>query len=363
MRTEQLRELVRDSGPFVSVYVDASHDTEDAATQNELRWRALETDLWNRGADQATIEATRRAVLDRPAVGSSGRAVIAAHGAALLTEDLPLPPATDLVRFSALPYLLPLLSSVEPPVPHVVVLADKIGAQLRALDVNGAEVAPENVRGSDHPVHHVAGGALAHGSMENRAEETVRRNAKDIAEHAVRLVEQVNADVLVLAGTVSARTAIHAELPAHVRRLAVELDIDAAHTDIDADEVTAAVARLLAQRQAERGESVLERFNVGRAHGTACEGLTRVTEELRAGAVDTVLVTDPALEGRTVWLGGEDPSQIATRPSELREAGEEALERRADEAIPAAALATSADVVVLTGAAAVPDGVAALLRY
>jgi hypothetical protein len=251
---------------------------------------------------------------------------------------------------------------VEPPVPHVIVLADKTGAQLRAVDANGAEVVPESVQGSERPVHHVSGGGLAHGSMENRADETVRRNAKDIAEHAVRLAEQVNAELLVLAGTVSACAAIHAELPEHVRRLAVELDIDAAHTDIDATEVTDGVVRLLAQRQAERDDSVLERLNIGRAHGTACEGLTKVTEALRLGAVDTVLVTDPALAEATVWLG-EDHSQIATGPSEVREAGADAVERRADEALPAAAFATAANVLVLTGAATVTDGVAALLRY
>ena len=362
MRTEQLRALVRDEGPFVSVYVDATHDTEDAITRNELRWRAMETQLWDSGADQATTEAARRAVLDRPAVGTAGRAVVAAHGEALLVEDLPLPPTADVVRFSALPYLLPLLSSLDPPVPHVVVLADKTGARLRAVDANGVEARGEPVRGKDRPVHHVAGGGRAHGSMENRAEETVRRNAKDIAEHAVRLVEQVNAELLVLAGTVSARTAIHAELPEHVRRFEVELDVNAAHTDLDAAEVTDGVTRLLAQRQAERDESVLERLNVGRAHGTACEGLTKVVESLRAGAVDMVLVTDPSLAGRTVWLG-EDRSQIATRQSELREIGAEAVERRADEAVPAAALATSADLLVLTGAATAADGVAALLRY
>jgi hypothetical protein len=371
MRIEQLRTLVRDQGPFVSVYVDASHDTEDAVTRNELRWRAMETDLWDAGADQATIEAVRRAVLDRPAVGTAGRAVIAAHGEVLLTEDLPLPPAVDMVRFSALPYLLPLLSSLVPPVPHVVVLADKTGARLRAVDANGVEAGAAPVQGRDHPVHHVAGGGPAHGSMENRSEETVRRNARDIAEHAVRLVEQVHAELLVeqvhaellvLAGTVSARTAIHAELPEHVRRFEVELDVNAAHTDLDAAEVTDGVARLLAQRQAQRDESMLERLNVGRAHGTACEGLSRVAESLRAGAVDTVLVTDPSLADRTVWLG-EDRSQIATRESELRDIGAEAVERRADEAVPAAALATSADLLVLTGAATATDGVAALLRY
>lgn len=362
MRTEKLRELVGQTGPFVSVYIDVSHDTQDAPTRNETRWRAAETQLCADGADQATVEATRQAVLDQPAVGRAGRAVIAAHGQVLLSEDLPVPPSADVVRLSELPYLLPLLSALEPPIPHVIVLADKIGATLRAVDANGTATDETIVHGGDHPAHHGPGGGRAHGSTENRDDETVRRNARETAEHAVRLVERVGADLLVLAGTISPRTAIHTELPAHVRKLSVELDVDAAHTALDAEDVTEGVARMLAQCHAERDQSLLERLHIGLAHDTACEGLTKVTDALRSGAVDIVLVTDPSLAGRMVWLGA-DRSQIAVQPAVLREMGTEVTEHRADEALAVAALATAADVVVLTGAATVTDGVAALRRY
>lgn len=297
-------------------------------------------------------------MLDPPAVGRSGRAVIAAHGDVLLTEDFPVPPAADVVRWSELPYLLPLLSSTEPPVPHVVVLADKIGAALRAIDAHGEQVSDTSTHGAETPVHHVSGGGPAHGSMENRAEETVRRNARDTAELAVRLAERIDAELVILAGTISARTAIHAELPQHIRKLTAELDVNAAHTDLDSAEVNEGVARLLAECQAERDEAVLERLHVGSAHGNACEGLDKVTGALRSGAVEAILVTDPSLAERTVWRGS-DPSQVATDRAEVQEPAE----YRADEAVPAAALATSADVLVLTGAASLTDGIAALLRF
>ncbi|HEY4460588.1 MAG TPA: hypothetical protein VGN81_40185 [Pseudonocardiaceae bacterium] len=362
MRTEQLRDVAHQDGPFISVYLDVSHDTEDATTQNELRWRAAETELREQGADQTTIDAAKQAVLDSPAVGSAGRAIVAAHGTVLLTEELPVPPPAEVVRCSALPYLLPLLSSVEPSVPHVVVLADKTGARVRAVDENGATAEEVTVQGQDRPVHHVGAGGSAHGSMANRAEETLRRNAKDIAEQAVRAVAGVGAQLLVLAGTISARTAIHGELPKHIREFSIELDIDATHTGLDDAQLRDGVARLVAQRQAEADDALLERLQIGRAHGRACEGLGDVTTALRAGAVDTILVTDPTLASRTVWLG-EDRSQIAISADVLREAGEQPVERRSDEAVPAAALATSAEVLVLTGAATATDGLAALLRF
>jgi peptide subunit release factor 1 (eRF1) len=362
MRTEKLRELVGRTGPFVSVYIDVSHDTEDAATRNETRWRAVETELAADGADQDTVDAAREAVLGQPAVGRAGRAVIAAHGAVLVNEDLPIPPSADLARVSDLPYLLPLLSALEPPIPHVIVLADKTGATLRGVDANGAVTDETVVHGGDQPAHHGPGGGRAHGSTENRDDETARRNARQIAEHTARLVERVGADLVVLAGTISPRSAVHAELPAHVRKLSVELDVDAAHTALDAEDVTEGVARMLAQSHAERDQALLERLHIGLAHDTACEGLAKVTEALRSGAVDTVLVTDPSLGDRMVWVGA-DPSQVAVEPAVLREMGSEVTEHRADEAVAMAALGTSAEVVVLTGAATLTDGVAALLRY
>jgi hypothetical protein len=63
-----------------------------------------------------------------------------------------------------------------------------------------------------------------------------------------------------------------------------------------------------------------------------------------------------------VWLGA-DPSQIAVQPAVLREMGTEVTEHRADEAVVVAALVTAADRAVLTGAATITDGVAALFRY
>jgi hypothetical protein len=362
MRVEQLRQLVHEQGPFASVYLDVSHDTEDAVTQNELRWRAAESRLRENGADPATLRATRGAVLGQPAVGKAGRAVIAAHGTVLAVEDLPQPPPTDVVRFSDLPYLLPLLSNAAPAIPHVVVLADKVDGELQAVDRTGNAMSSVSVQGRDHPVHHVAGGGFAHRSMENRAEQTVKNNAKDIAERAVRLVEQVDAALVVLAGTVSARTAINTELPEYVQRLVTEVDIDANRVGLDSPELTGQVDRLLAQRQAEQDALSLDRLHTGEAHGSACAGLDGVVAALRAAAAEAVLVTDPVLTGRTVWLG-KDHSQIAVRRAELPEAADELTEQRADEAIPLAALATAADVLVLSGEAAVTDGVAALLRF
>jgi hypothetical protein len=364
MATGQLRDLVRAEGPFASVYVDASHDTEDAVHQDELRFEAVLADLVAFGADEPTIIAVRDAVLGgRPPVGRAGRAVIAARGQILADDILPVPPTQPETRFSDLPYLVPLLAAVHQPVPHVVVVADKVDGWFRAVDRHGQEVPTRPVHGSDQDVHPVSGGGFAHKNIESRARETVRQNEQEIADEAARLAEQVGAAVLIVVGEVQARSALHAALPPHLQRITAELDTDAAAVDRDA--VLTDADRLLAQHVAQRDAEMLDRFRAGTAHDTARQGVADVAEALRRGQVETLLVTDPVIADRTVLVGA-DRTQVVATPGDLPEAGTLFVER-ADEALPVAALATAADVLVLAGGEAggeaVKDGVGALLRY
>jgi hypothetical protein len=261
-------------------------------------------------------------------------------------------------RFSDLPYLMPLLS-VSGPVSYLVVVADKVGGRLVGADRQGRPIERE-VRGSDHPVHQVSGGGRAHKNIEARAEETVHHNVKDLAAEVARTVARLDADVLVVVGETQARSRLVAELPEHIGASAVELDMDARAANADPSAVSRAVQRLVGQTRAYREIDAVDRLRTGLAHGTATDGLAAVTEALRMGQVETLLVTDPVLAGRTVHVG-DDPGQIDTRPAD------DTQERRADEALPAAAIATSADVLVVadgqTGDTPVADNVAALLRF
>lgn len=361
MRVHELRDVARAEGPFASVYLDASHDTEDAARRDELRWATVSAELSALGADEPTMAAARGAVLGRPPVGSAGRCVVAARGEVLVDEILPVPPQRPVTRYSDLPYLMPLLAGAPRPVAHVLVVADQVGGWFRAVDRDGIEVPAPPVHGSDRDVHPVSGGGFAHGRIENRAEQTVRNNEKEVAEQATRLVGQVGAEVLVVVGEVQARSRLIAALPPHCQRIVTELDADAG--SVAPDRVLADVDRLLAQQEADRHTRAVDRLLTGFAHGTARQGVVGVTESLRMGQVDTLLVTEPALEDRTVFVGA-DRSQVVASPDELPDAGTLVVER-ADEALPLAAIATAADVLVIADGQAgdVEDGVAALLRY
>jgi hypothetical protein len=363
MPVEPLRDIVSHDGPFASVYLDVSHTTEDAARQDELRWQAAGAQLAEQGADGAMTAMLREAVLGSPPpAGEAGRAVIAAGGDVLVNQVLPLPPASPVTRFSDLPYLLPLLSATGV-VPHVVVVADKVNGWLYGIDRHDREVGRQSVHGDERPVHPVGGGGMAHKNIEARAQETVRHHTKELATLAARLVGEVGAELLVVAGEVQARSGVIAALPEHCRRLATELDVDASAVEADPAVLSGTVRRLVAQTRAEHEDHTVTRLREGAAHGTAAAGLAAVTEALRMGQVEALMVTDPVLADRTVYTT-EDRTQIALRRGDLSGT---VSKQRADEALPAAAIATSASVLPLAAGQAtdapVNDGVAALLRF
>jgi hypothetical protein len=195
----RLRQVAGHDGPFASVYFDSSHDTEDAAHQLDLRWRSIREQLTSAGASRKTVAALDTAIVDGPAsTGRAGRALLAAEGTVLLDEQLSDPPPAEIVRFSPLPYLLPVLELGPRQVPHVVAVIDRVGADLRAVGADGAELTERSVRGEEHPVHKVRGGGWAYWNIQHRVEDVVRRNVERVAHEISRLVEDTGARVVVL---------------------------------------------------------------------------------------------------------------------------------------------------------------------
>ncbi len=362
MDMSTLGEVVRERGPFASVYLDASHDTEDAAKALELRWRGLRDDLARQGADEDTMRAMDTAALE-PAVGKAGRALIAAHGELLLNEPLPRPPAADSARWSRRPNLLPLASLHEPQVPHVVVVADRAGADLHAHD--GRVETSTEVRGEQHPLHKVGGGGWSHKRLQNTVEETAQRNAARVAEAAETLVDGLNAPLLILGGEVQARAMIREELSQRCRDVLVEVEGASLSGGTDDEAFDAAVQSLVAQHRYTREHDVVERFTAeaGRDGGLAVQGMEQVVAALREANVAALLVANRTPLGDRMVFAGDDPAQVATRESDLRALGVDHVEQQpADEVLTVAASATGAEVVI-TDEAKLWEGVGALLRH
>ncbi|GAA4007592.1 Vms1/Ankzf1 family peptidyl-tRNA hydrolase [Allokutzneria multivorans] len=312
MDLTQLRGLVAAPGPFVSVYLDGA----------EPHWADVRATLAEQGADARTLSSVDRALTESP--GGSGRVLVASAGEVLLDRRLPEPPAQPLARWSALPYLMPLLERTEADLPHVVVFGDEV----LGFDSDGILV-----------------------------EKTKQDNAIALAESADRMARRLSARLLVLSGEVQARTAVRMALPENSAAIAEELP-EAGWSTVDG-----AVRKLIAQRADALGHNAVDRFRVELARGgDVARGLRAVVSALREGRVDTVLLDGAATADRTIWIGSE-PTQIAVDEAELRALGVPRLAReRADSALVMAAVATGAMLHLVTGDPDLADGAGALLR-
>ncbi|GAB1511596.1 hypothetical protein [Actinophytocola sp. KF-1] len=104
-------------------------------------------------------------------------------------------------------------------------------------------------------------------------------------------------------------------------------------------------------------------FESARPEGPVVQGVGPCAAALRAGNADALVVAEGALSDRAVWVGGTHRDQVAEDEAELRALGMPVDHQRADEALPMAALAVGADVLVAPADLPLTDGVGVLLRH
>lgn len=360
MQSERFRPLVDAKGPFVSVYFDDSHDTQDAAAQLDSRLRDLRKHLEERSVDTAVIETIDAAIRGaHPPVGRSGRAVIASGDTIVVDEHLIRPPTTTIVRVSELPYLVPIVEHGALHTAYLLVAVDHAGADITLHKF--AHVSTESVEGTGYPVHKAKSVGHEYGGAQPRVEEAVRKNIREVADRVTHLVDESGAELVFIEGEVSSRTELAAALPERVAEKVVQLQGGGRTAGTDEAEVHHEIGREFLKRRLAAMDDANQRFAAGQGTGLAVEGLTDVTAALRDGAVDTLIIGDI---GDTTVVADTDLAMLAPDADTLSALGG-APERvlRADEALPLLAVATSAALVRTDERLNPADGVAAVLRY
>lgn len=349
MHADRFRRLTDAPGPFVSIYFDDSHDTEDATAQLDARLRDIRKHLEEQSVDAAVIESIETRVrATHPPVGRSGRMVIASGPDVVFDEHLSAPPVATVIRVSDLPFIVPV---VEHGVPHTSYL-------MVAVDSTGADI---SLHGAPHAGNETVEGERSAGAR-GGAEETVRRNLREVAEHLTRLSDRSGADVVFITGEVSARAELLADLPERVAAKAVQLQGGGRTAGTDAAEVEHEVAEQFAARRLAVLDDAAQRFAAGRGAGLAVEGLTDVAAALRDGSVETLIIGDL---GEATVVADHDQLMLlgpdAATVSALGGSPDRVL--AADEALPLLAVATGAALVRTDERLQPADGVAAVLRY
>ena len=364
-----LKELTARTGPFATVYLDASHDTEDAGHQDALRWSSAREELAAAGADAASLDALDAAAGGgSPPRGRAGRVLVAAGGEVLLDRVLPAPPARPEAVWGELPDLLPMLLALPEPRTAVVARIGNTGGEVLLATAGDDPEPVAHVSAGEFRTHKVRGGGMAHLSMQHRVEESWRRNTAAVAERIDGLVLASGARVLVVAGDAQSRSRLRDALSG--RSASIAVDVESTAGGGSDEDLAAAVAQALADSGDASRHAALAQYEqaAGRNEGLAVAGLGPVLAALRAEQVETLLVDGGVERDAPVWFT-DTPTLVALDAEEIRALGAEPHgPAPADAALVRAAAGCDAALVPLgdgtgDGAAAVPDGVAAVLRH
>lgn len=323
MHADRFRALLDRPGPFVSVYLDDSHDTADAAAQLDARLRDIRKHLEERSVEPDVIQAIDAAVrVKNPPVGRSGRGIIASGTAIVLDEHLIRPPTATVLRVSDLPYLIPVVEHGMLHTSYLVVAVDHTGADITVHD-GGRRSESVDHKGDTT-------------GSQGYTEEAVRKSIREVADRVTHLADGGVGLVFI---TGDARAELASALPERIT--AVQVDGGGRAAGTDETEVHRQIGQEFLKLRLAAMDDAAQRFNAGHGAGLAVAGLTGVTAALRDGSVDTLIIGELG-DATVVDDGGE---------------------RRADEALPMLAVATGASMVRTDERLDLADGIGAVLRY
>lgn len=364
MNQSTLRALYERPGPWASVYLDASHETEDASQLIALRWRRLNRQLEEVGSDAVTRSAIADEVTATAQLppGRVGLAVFATGGEVVLRRPLPEPPAREEALWAPRPRVLPMLTALA-----TTPTADSVGWMRVTVDRTGADIEMDSGRyavdGSEtYPIHKSGQGGWSAPRYERATEVAWDRNARDVATAVTRMVDVHNPTVVLLAGDVRARQLVHEHLPERVRWRSVESSGSRAPgaSERRLHEATESVAGRLAEQERQQ---VVERFHAEARRGAAVEGLRDVVAAARSAAIGILLVNPEGVHG-SVWTDPAKPMVLAEGEEELRALNvSNAVREPVGEALVAAAVCGDAEVSIIRDGPELIDGVGALVRF
>src|SRR3712207_1684953 len=173
------------SGPYATVCADVTHTTENADTEVELRVRALAEQLTDQGAPEAVVEAVRGRLLEANEGGEvgtlRGRAlVVAADGSVVLDQPLVDAPRQEVAEYSPTPDLMPILRQLPGRVPHIVVITDRVGADISVATLVGKPEIEDEVEGDSFQIRKFQGGGWAHHRYQHNAENKWVQDRKSV---------------------------------------------------------------------------------------------------------------------------------------------------------------------------------------
>lgn len=375
MKIDWMKPLLGRPGPFATVYVDGSRGVEAGGRDLDGVVRAVRRDLLDQGAPPTLVDAVEERILQPVRVpGPHGRVIIADEDQGVLTERiLAEPPSHPHAEFGPVPVLLEAARSANESVDFLLVVADRLGADL-TWSWGGdpaRQPQPRTVEGGHDEINKVRTGGLTESRIEARAEDSWGRNAEAVAKAVDKAVVDHRPELVVLTGDVRAVALVRAALARRTTDVLVEVAggsrTGGAHEGRFDDKVRAAVAAYRDRRRA----AVIDAFRQGqgRADGSVTS-LGDVLTVLQRGQVAELLISDRVgpleeVEGEEIWVGPA-PTHVALSRQDVEALGVE----DGIHPLPAAAALVRAAIGLDAGLTFVADdevelvdGVGAVLRW
>ncbi len=378
MRLDWASELSGKTGPFATVSMDVSRNDADADREVEARWEAHARRLAELGAPDGVLKALGDAVT-RPTGrgGQTGRLAVATADGVVLDLVLPEPPVRESGLWGPVPQLLPAARALRHGITYVLAEVDSAGAEIQVVTPWGSTT--QEVQGEHDVLHKFGGGGWSHRRFQMRVEDSIARNAGEVARRLAELVREVRPEIVFVAGEPKSVTEVLDASPGEVTDVAVRLQHGSraakeGETARD-EEIAAAIEAKLRERRAD----VFDRFAAGEARqDTGVQSLPDVVAALQRGQVEELLLVDDPSSDLTLWVTGR-PEQLAIDHDDLAAMGaaDDARQVRADAALVWAVAGTGAGITIFDSAPEDPaldddtgerpprlrDGIGAVLRW
>lgn len=357
METTTLTPVLTKPGPYATVLVDVSQDTEAGRQEHHNRVRAACDELAGQGAPRQVVDRIA-AVLDEQTSTPApvARLVVSTPEEIVYDELAVLRQDHTISSWGPLPDLTAWAAHRDAQVRFVLALVDHAGGDIALWDSDVPEPELQTSAGGElEDVHQVPVGGWASIQVQRTTENVWRRNADDVVTEVRRLVAERSPDVVLVSGDPTSSGIVRRALDQlHVPVVALASGQRA--PDGGDEALQHAIREALQRIVVERRTALVHRVReaMGRGSGIVT-GVREVADALVQGQVET-LVFDPARAGELELDPRDHPGLsfgAATVEGPVR----------ADEALIAGAVLTEAEIVALPGAALGGAPVAGLLRW
>jgi hypothetical protein len=288
---------------------------------------------------------------------------VAADGSVVLDQPLVDSPRREVAAWSPTPDLLPVLRQLPGRVPHIVVITDRVGADISVASLVGRPEIEDEVEGDSFQIHKFQGGGWAHHRYQHNTENKWIHNADNVAQRIASLVRRLHPRFVLVAGDVRARQILTDRASDLWSELIVSMDEGGRAAGADREPVDQRAAELVAEHEAHEEADAVEKLASAGAHGLAVTGKAAVVEALRKGQVETLVLADQQDPDDTLIVGNS-PLELGVDQHDMDALGTHGTVVPAEGALLAASVASAAGVVVVPRSAMPGDiPVAAILRY